>query len=673
LIFFQAIIRGGVRHKIVQPTYEAFIHFVVHRGCWFALAVNRFLQLMYFKFSLRYNKDKRQSDAYYRLVESYRNAAGRVCHRTIVNVGFVDDDYSPEQLNQTARLLTARYEQKQPLFEPTDTAVIELAEALWKRIVTDNRLDLTLHSPGSRKIDADTLRHSNVREIGSEWICHQTLEELGVSRVLAEAGFSDEQIKLAVTQIISRAVYPASELKTASWIKDNSAICELTGQDSQTVTKDKLYQSALRLYSVKDQLEQHLSHKTNEIFDISDKIVLYDLTNTYFEGQYNGSELAKYGRSKEKRNDAKLVVLALVVNIYGFIKYSCIHQGNMADCKNLSLMIDKLSSRTNAQNPVVVMDAGIATEDNLAMIKAKGYHYLCVSRTKLKDYQAISGRLTVLLETKSKRQVRLKAVSGNNKTDYYLEVASEDKYETANSMRSQFEQRFELELEKIAQSLGRKGGTKKAAKVYERIGRARERYASVQYYYDIDVTLSQDNQTATAVNWSKNEQQYTQKKASLGLYFLRTSLLMEDEVMIWNIYNTIREIESSFRTLKTDLDLRPVYHKSDAGTMAHLHLGILAYWVVNTIRCKLKAQGINSNWQEIVRIGNTQKIITTHGTNTAGVMIGVRKCSEPGEQLKKIQSILLIKPKPFAKKKSVVHKTELKKTEGQYHSSSPPG
>lgn len=630
------------------------------------------MQVMYFKFSLRYNKDKQQSDAYYRLVESYRNAEGRVCHRTILNIGFIDDDYSPEQLNQTARILTDRYEQKQPLFEPADTAVIELAETLWKRIIKDRRLDLTLHSPASRQIDADTIRHSNVREIGSEWICHQTLEKLGISKVLAEAGFSGEQIQLASTQIVSRAVYPASELKTASWIKENSAIGELTGYGCEKITKDKLYESALRLYAVKDQLEQHLSHKTNELFDISDKIVLYDLTNTYFEGQYGRSELAKYGRSKEKRNDAKLVVLALVVNIYGFIKYSAIHEGNMTDCKNLSVMIDKLSRCTNAQNPVVVMDAGIATGENLEMIRTKGYHYLCVSRTRLKDYQAISGRLTVLLETKSKRNVRLKAVSDNKNTDYYLEVASEDKYETQNSMRTQFEQRFEMELQKIAQSVERKGGTKKTVKVHQRIGRVRERYPSVQYYYDIEVTLSEDNHTVTSVNWSKNEQQYAKKEASMGLYFLRTSLLLKDEVMIWNIYNTIREIESSFRTLKTDLDLRPVYHKSDAGTMAHLHLGLLAYWVVNTVRCKLKAHGINSHWQEIVRIGNTQKIITTHGTNTAGVVIGVRKCSEPGEQLKNIQSILLIKPKPFAKRKSVVHKPELKKNETQCLPASPP-
>lgn len=95
--------------------------------------------------------------------------------------------------------------------------------------------------------------------------------------------------------------------------------------------------------------------------------------------------------------------------------------------------------------------------------------------------------------------------------------------------------------------------------------------------------------------------------------------------MIWNTYNTIRELESSFRTLKTDLDLRPVYYKSDAGSQAHLHLGLLASLFVNAIRCKLKAHGINSHWEDIVRIDNTQKIITTHRTNIAGVFIDTTK------------------------------------------------
>ena len=130
---------------------------------------------MYFKFSLRYNKDKQRSDAYYRLVESYRNVGGRVCHRTILNIGFIEDDYTAEQLNLTSRLLTARYEQKQGLFEITDEAVKNLAERLWERIVREKRLDLTEYAADSRHINAETMRHSNVREIGAEWLCHQTV------------------------------------------------------------------------------------------------------------------------------------------------------------------------------------------------------------------------------------------------------------------------------------------------------------------------------------------------------------------------------------------------------------------------------------------------------------------------------------------------------------------
>jgi len=194
--------------------------------------------------------------------------------------------------------------------------------------------------------------------------------------VLVNKGWTEEQVQLAATQVISRAVYPASELKTARWIKENSAVCELTGYDVEKVTKDKLYQSALSLYTLKDELEKHLSKRTNELFDIEDKIMLYDLTNTYFEGEKTNSKLAKFGRSKEKQNDAKLVVLALVVNIEGFIKYSSIHQGNIADCATLSAMIDKLAAHTSKdKKAVIVLDAGIATEENLELIEAKGYKY----------------------------------------------------------------------------------------------------------------------------------------------------------------------------------------------------------------------------------------------------------------------------------------------------------
>jgi transposase len=619
---------------------------------------------VYFKFSIRKHPQTGKLSGYYRLVESYRNAENKIFHRTILNVGFMED-VTPDQLNKIQKQLTRRYEHKEVLFqqEQDDPVVKKYVEELWQRIVASKKLDLVSVEKLSRMVNMDTLQHSNAREIGAENIAYQTWEKLQLTSLLLSQGFTQEQAMLAATQVVSRAVYPASELKTTRWIKENSAVCELTGYDIDKITKDKLYESALHLYQVKDALEKHLSKRTNELFDLADKIILYDLTNTYFEGEKRNSHLAKFGRSKEKRNDARLIVLALVVNMEGFIKYSSVLEGNIADCNTLSAMIEKLASHTCRGPAVVVVDAGIATEENLKLIEAKGYKYLCVSRTKLKDYQYVPDRLTTLLETKSKQTIRLRSVTTPKNTDYYLEVKSPSKEKKEEGMKLQFEKRFEDELQKIHTALHRKGGVKKLDKVHQRIGRAKEKYPSVQHYYTIEVSSDAKTNLATEITWKKDQAKHAEKNESLGIYFLRTNLNVQDELIVWNIYNTIREIENAFRTLKTDLDLRPIYHKNDKAAMAHLHLGILAYWLVNTVRYQLKHNDLNSCWREIVRIGNTQKVITTSGTNTYDKIITTRKCTQPNDNLKRIYDILKTKHQPFVKRKSVVHKLKLEKTE----------
>ena len=401
---------------------------------------------MYFKASGRTNPKTNSHEGYYRLVESYRNSAGRVCHRTILNVGFLSDVLTPEQLNKIARILTDIYEKKQSIFDEQDPIVQKWVTKLWSRIVEEKRLDLTLYSQDSRMISADTIKHSNVREVGAEWMCYNTWHELGIDEILKQNDFSELEIQLAQTQVISRAVYPASELATSKWIKENSAICELTGFPESKMNKDRLYRGALKLHSIKEALEQHLSLKTNELFDIQDRIMLYDLTNTYFEGEKRNSKLAQFGRSKEKRSDAKLVVLALVVNIYGFIKYSSIHAGNFSDTADLETVIDNLDYATNTKKPVVVIDAGIATKANLELIKTKGYNYLCVCRTKRKDYELDSDRLTVMLETKSKYNIMLKKVKQQEDEDYYLEITSDKKALKEQGMKTQFEKRFNVPI-----------------------------------------------------------------------------------------------------------------------------------------------------------------------------------------------------------------------------------
>ena len=138
----------------------------------------------------------------------------------------------------------------------------------------------------------------------------------------------------------------------------------------------------------------------------------------------------------------------------------------------------------------------------------------------------------------------------------------------------------------------------------------------------------------TAIKWAVKEG--VDINARSGVYFLRTSLQAQKEENVWQFYNIIREIEATFRVLKTDLDLRPIYHKKDESTMAHLHLGLLAYWLVNTVRHQLKEEGIHSGWREIVRTMNTQKAVTTLAQNNHEEVIMIRRCSEPNRPVRKI-------------------------------------
>ena len=312
---------------------------------------------------------------------------------------------------------------------------------------------------------------------------------------------------------------------------------------------------------------------------------------------------------------------------------------------------------------MVIIDAGIATQENLELIKAKGYDYVCVSRSKIKDYTINKDGAVRHLMTKENQLITLQKIEKKDDTDYILKVKSTGKQAKERSMKSKFEDRFLEEIKKIASSITKKHAVKKADKVNQRIGRAIEKSPSAAKFYNIEVDVK--NEIVTKI-------QYAKKKTSelddqeLGAYFIKTNLNTEDELSLWTIYNSIREIESTFRCLKTDLDLRPIYHKNDDATMAHLHLGILAYWLVNTIRHQLKQQKINHNWQEIIRITNTQKVITTSGQNKDNEIIYVRRCNEPNEKVKQIYKALNYKNYPFTKRKSVVHKSELKKNKTQY-------
>ncbi|MFA4829950.1 MAG: IS1634 family transposase [Thermodesulfovibrionales bacterium] len=622
---------------------------------------------MFIKPFAKYNKTTKERYLVYKLCESYRKNGGTY-HHIIIGFGKLDELETVEQ----KKLLAMRVEdllkngENALALDSIDERVERLAHQFYSEIRAQKRYDVPHEKGDLETVDMSTMKNKDAREIGAEWLCKQSFDQLGIGDFLRSQNWDEETISLATTHMISRAVFPASELKTISLIKENSAVYEITGYDKEKITKDALYSISHKLYSVKSQLEKFLSRRTNELFDLEDKIILYDLTNTYFEGRMQVSKIAKFGRSKEKRSDAKIVVLAVVVNREGFLKYSNIFEGNMSDCKTLETMINALSTQTSIteRKPIVVMDAGIATDGNVSMLRSRGYDYLCVSRSNIKNYYADTNSTPVHITDKKDQPIELLKVKTGKDNDHYLWVKSHTKALKENSMNGLLSQRFEEGIKNINDGISKKSGTKKTEKVHERIGRLKQKYPSVHKYYDI-VIADNGKGFATGVSCKHKTGEDPNKEA--GIYFLRTSLNEEDEKTLWDIYNVIREIEYTFRVLKTDLALRPIYHKTDDASMAHLHLGMLAYWLVATIRYQLKQKGVNSDWREIIRTMNTQKCVTTSVVNINEDTISIRQCTEPNQQVKRIYDLLSYKYFPFVRKKSVVPPVEMFKKDNSYY------
>jgi len=616
---------------------------------------------MFIKAIPKTDKTTGKSYHYYRLCESYR-LGEKVRHRSILSLGTLVELADKKDFKFLADRIEQLLGGKPSLFA-CPPAVEKLAQKYYSQIIEGklvDRVSLPQTAKSLQTVDLDSVAIENVREIGSEWMCYQAINQLGLRGYFKKAGFTSEDIDLSLMHIISRAVCPASEHATAEWLQDNTALCELMGIKAASVSHHKLYRISRLLYEHRDGIEQYLSHKTSELFDLQDKIILYDLTNTYFEGRKQNSQIAMFGNSKEKRKDAKLVTLALVVNREGFVKYSKIYRGNIGETTTLEAMLNELSVQTSStgRKPLVVMDAGIADEDNLKMLKSKSYDYLCVTRSKLKDYVAVKnlGEPVVITDRRD-NPVELLMVEKEGIDDSLLYVRSERKATKELSMHENFTSHFETGLNQILQGIQKKGGTKKAEKVWERIGRLKEKYPSAHRFFDIQV--STENNVVKNLFWIRI---IPASRKPEGVYFLRTSIKEIDEVTFWNIYNTIREIESSFRTLKSDLEMRPVFHKSDENTMAHLFLAVLAYQMVSSIRYQLKAKGIHHDWSHIVRIMNTQKAATVTMQDKDDQKIYIRKCSKPEAKACEIYDALNYKHQPWIKK-SVLPEKQIPKTE----------
>lgn len=592
----------------------------------------------------------------YRLVESVRTPQGPR-HRTVLNLGTPDIDKSKfKELADRIEQLLYGGEQ---LFPAVDEQVEALASH-YAELIIQNRIDIgevqsdEEKTEDYREVDLNSVRNSRLRTLGAEHISLSAFRELGFPEILEELGFSGEEIKLSALSVIGRLITASSERATRHWARNISAIDELLSTDYSRLSNNALYRIADKLHDDKEAIERKLCAKEKELFSLQENIILYDLTNTYFEGSAKGNGKAKRSRSKDKRHDRPLLTLGLIIDELGFPKVSRVMQGNVSEPTTLISMIKQLQSAASGNHsasqrrPTVLIDAGIASEDNLAYLKQSGYDYICVSRRQPADSSQLEeGKM---VEIKNEGGSHIEAQLLKEGSEQILYCKSKQKLEKERAMRSLHQGRFEEKLKMIAGSLEKKGGVKNYEKVIERIGRLKEKYSAIAQYYEIEVVKGSQGR-ASKINWRLDKEKEAEARYS-GSYYLRTSRQDISEKQIWELYVMLTNVEEAFRVLKSDLHLQPINHQKEERSESHIFITILAYHLLTALRTRLSRHGINKRWSTLRKLMSTHQRVTTSMNISSGKRIYLRNTSTPEYYHSEIYMALNLRADPIGAKKT---------------------
>lgn len=401
----------------------------------------------------------------YKIVESVRTERGPR-QRNLLNLG-TDFGLSKDRWKELANRIEELVTGQESFFEypkEIETLARRYAGKIIRQqsSVVPTRGDSSLdYVPDYQIVDVNSVENEEARTIGAEQIVYRTIKELGLDEELSRLGFNKAQMEVAIAVIAARLIDPTSERATHIWLQNISGIDELMETDFTNLSQDRVYKASDKLLRHKEKIEEYLSWKELNLFNLQEKIILYDLTNTFLEGSGNYNEKARFGHSKEKRTDCPLVTLGLVLDENGFPKRSKVFPGNVSEPKTLKEMIQNLSSKESMIKPTIVMDAGIATEANIKWIKDQEnqYTYLVVSRKRKKDIPIHIDMVTV--KENNHTIVQAGMVKDEEKGEIELYCHSTGKEKKEKGMKSLFSRRFEEELEKANQALFKKGGTKR--------------------------------------------------------------------------------------------------------------------------------------------------------------------------------------------------------------------
>jgi transposase len=621
---------------------------------------------MYIKKVSKRNKGSRKQYEYLHLVENIRTDKGPR-QRLILNLGTLN--IPEEQYKELANCIEGQLTGQRYLFS-LNPAIEGLAKKAVKRLIEKQsqdtsfaeNMDSSETGPVFRNVDVDSMEANDPRSIGPEYVCHSLWKELKMNEALIANGVSPNTLPLIEALVVGRLVEPDSELHTWLWAENRSAIFELTGKPVR-YSLNSFYRAADIVFKCKDALEAHLSRQEKELFMLPERMCFLDLTNTYLEGQASANPKAKRARSKEKRSDCKLLTLALIIDEQGFPKYSHLYAGNQSEGKTLPEMIQSLIGiRPDlAQHRTIIMDAGIATEENIQYLKDNQFHYIVVNRGKA-DFTPDDTEQMQVVHHDDNRQFQLEVARREEEGEAFLLCRSTGREQKDRSIRTRQEDLFIERLEYYKSGLGKKGRTKDYVKLIEMIGRLREKYPRASKLYgvtvipDKDVTEKKNNVKARDIIWEKRNADYLKFD---GCYVLRTDLVGMTDQEIWKTYMMLTRVENAFRCLKSSLGLRPVFHQIEWRSDAHMFISVLAYHLLHVIEQKLRSHGDHRSWDTILDILSTHQRLTIQydvqeQDQEKTIRYHLNLCSNPEPEQKMIYHNLGLSGIPLGKKYTAV-------------------
>ncbi|MCI0559935.1 MAG: IS1634 family transposase [Nitrososphaera sp.] len=568
----------------------------------------------------------------YLLVESVATPKGPR-HRIVCSLGSLEPG-PKEQWAALAKKLEAALSGQQAIFN--DPAVAKYAEQL--PLSTDQE------TPGGAVlVEPDTVTVEEVREGGPVHVAHQMWQKLGLNEVLAESGLSERACTLTELMTLNRLIAPASDHATPDWVR-RTAVADVLMEDFSTLSDESLYRNLDRLHPRRQAIERALAERERTLFNLEDSIFLYDLTSTYFEGDCLLNEQAKLGYSRDKRPDCKQVVVGLILGREGFPIGHEVFDGNRNDATTVSEMLDALEARTGCKGgKTVVVDGGMASQENLQLLRERGYHYVVACKRQERsnffeefvnqeNWQDIVRLPSPNNPYQIKSSVRVKA--SRTEEGLYVLCIGEERKGKDKAIRDKQEAKFLSDVGKLEKRI--KGGKlKNRDKIMEAIGRLKERYPRVARYYEFSV----DTETGT---FNCVEDAAKKEKAALldGGYVLRTSREDITEEEVWRTYALLTRVEAAFRDMKSPLMERPIFHQLKNRVQTHIFICVLAYHLLVAIEKLCRDAGMYTSWETLRQQLSTHQVVTVRMPTVKDKVLKIRKASTPEAIHKDIYRLL---------------------------------